>query len=151
MKGTVAFIFFMLFLAGIAFVNLRGMQEGTQVTSNAQIVDVAWRPTHIGEMSVDDQTSMTLQFDPDNRINGMGGCNRFFGSFEFVDGNLSVGMIGSTRMACESADGSMEIAYLEALGATRSAARLEDRLAIKDSEGTTIARFVAIPREQVLP
>ena len=54
-------------------------------------------------------------------------------------------------MACESADGSMEIAYLEALGATRSAARLEDRLAIKDSEGTTIARFVAIPREQVLP
>ena len=147
MKGTVAFIFFMLFLAGIAFVNLRGMQEGAQITSAEQLVDVAWRPTHIGEMAVDEQTSMTLQFDPDGRINGMGGCNRFFGSFEFVDGNLSVGMVGSTRMACTGTDGSLEISYLEALGATRSAARLEDRLAIKDGDDTTIARFVAIPRE----
>lgn len=151
MKGTIAFIFFMLFLAGIAFVNLRGMQEGTLVTSTGQITDVAWRPTHIGEMTVDEQTSMTLQFDPDGRINGMGGCNRFFGSFDFPEGNLAVGMVGSTRMACPGTDGSLEIAYLDALGATRSAARLDDRLALKDGDDNTIARFVAIPREQVLP
>ena len=147
MKGTVAFIFFMLFLAGIAFVNLRGMQEGTPVTSVEQLIDVAWRPTHIGEMAIDEQTSMTLQFDSDNRINGMGGCNRYFGSFEFTDAKLSVGMVGSTRMACDSSDGAFEIAYLEALGNTRNAIRLEERLALKDSDENTIARFVAIPRE----
>ena len=147
MKGTLAFIFFMLFLAGIAFVNLRGMQDGVAVTSAEQVLDVGWRPTHIGEMDVDEETKMTLQFESNGRIGGHGGCNRFFGSYVIEESGLSVSMVGSTRMACPGSDESMEIAYLEILGETRSAARLDERLALKNADGATIARFVAIPRE----
>jgi putative lipoprotein len=151
MKASIAFIFFMLFLAGIAFVNLRGMQgdADTIVTSPDQLVDVAWRPTHLGEMAVDDDTRIVLQFNADGRLGGNGGCNRFFGSYEFsAEGNLVIGMVGATRMACQEPVDSIETAFLEALGNVEGAARVDNRLALKDSSDTTLARFVAVTRDE---
>ena len=149
MKGSLAFIFFLLFLAGIAFVNLRGMQDdaNAEITAEDQLLDVAWRPTHLGDMTIDESSPMRLQFNPGGQMGGHAGCNRYFGSYEFRDSGLVFSMVGSTRMACEEPANSIEIAYLEALNLVASAARSETRLAMRDADGETLARFVAVPRE----
>ena len=148
MKATVAFMFFMLFLAGIALVNLQGMQDkdDATVTSIDQLTDMAWRPTHIGEMALDDDTQMFLQFNADGQAIGHAGCNRFFGSFELVETKLRFGPIGSTRMSCPEPAGSFEISFLEALDATQSAARVDSRLALRNEDGQSVLRFTSIDR-----
>jgi heat shock protein HslJ len=45
-----------------------------------------------------------ISFDSNQKLQGFAGCNRFFGSFslqpQFNSGSISLGNIGSTRMAC---------------------------------------------------
>lgn len=148
MKASAAFVFFLLFLAGLAFVNLYDMQGGADsiVSAPEQLTDVAWRPIRLGEMAIDDDTSMFLQFNSDGRIIGHGGCNRMFGSYRFEDGQLIFGMVGATRMACGEPSDSFETAFLEALDNTRSGARAVDRLALRDAEDHTVVRFVSMDR-----
>ena len=148
MKASVGFIFFMLFLAGIAFVNLRGMQDdaGAQITSEEQLLDVAWRPTNLGEMEIDESTTMRLQFNPQGQVAGNAGCNNYFGSYELRETGMIFNMIGSTRMACEEPANSIEMSYLDALNQVASAARVDNRLAFRDADGRTLIRYVAIPR-----
>ena len=147
MKGTVAFMFFMLFLAGIAFVNLRDMQGGRiEIVSADALTDVAWRPASLGEMNIDDTTQMYLQFSVDGRIGGHAGCNRYFGGYRFDEGQLLFSMVGASRMACGEPADALEFSYLEALQNTRGAVRAGDRLALRDTDGETLVRFVAIER-----
>lgn len=147
MKGAIAFLFFMLFLAGIAFVNLRDMQGGrSAVTSAEALTDVAWRPTSLGDMPIDEGTRMYLQFDGDGRIGGDAGCNRYFGGYRFDDGSLVFGMVGASRMACGEPADSFEASYLEALQNARGATRAGDRLTLRDAAGESLVRFVAIER-----
>ncbi|MDH3987872.1 MAG: META domain-containing protein [Gammaproteobacteria bacterium] len=150
MKSTIAFMFFMLFLAGIAFVSLRGMQdtEDALVTTASQLADVAWRPTHLGEMTIDEETEMRIQFEVTGQFGGHGGCNRFFGSYELTDEALVIGPIGATRMACPEPSMSMEMSYFEALNGTKSAHRIGNRLAVKNDSGENLVRFVATDRDQ---
>ena len=149
MKASVGFIFFMLFLAGLAFVNLQGMKERSDnmVLSRSDIADTAWRPTHIGEMRLQDDSEMTIQFKLDNSVVGNSGCNRFFGDYKLTEGALKIGFLGTTRMACPEPGNSFEISYLEALQAARTLTRAESRLAMRDDKGVIVARFVATERD----
>jgi len=149
MKASVGFIFFMLFLAGLAFVNLQGMkgQSDGVVTSASDITDTAWRPTHIGEMRLQDSSGMIVQFNSDNSIVGNSGCNRFFGDYKVTEGALEIGFLGTTRMACPEPGNSFEISYLEALQVARTLTRSESRLAMRDDKGVIVARFVATERD----
>jgi heat shock protein HslJ len=149
MKASLAFIFFLLFLAGIAFVNLRGIQDdaGAAVTAEEQLIDVAWRPTNLREMAIDENSPMRLQFNPGGQMGGHAGCNRYFGQYEFRDNGLVFSMVGATRMACEEPANSIEISYLDVLNQVSNAARVDDRLALRDNEGNTLVRFVAVARE----
>ena len=148
MKAAVGFIFFMLFLAGLAFVNLRGMQgsEDARVSTLEALSDVAWRPTHLGEMVVAEDTPMFLQFNVDGRFIGHAGCNRFFGSAELAGEELSFGPIGATRMTCGDAADGLEYSFLEALESASAAYRTDDRLALRDDTGATVLRFVQTER-----
>ena len=150
MKATVGFIFFMLFLAGLAFVNLKGMQDASdyEVTSADQLTDVAWRLTNLGEMNVEPDTRMSIRFEVAGKMGGDAGCNRFFGSYELTEGKLVFGPVAATRMACPEPDNSLEISFLEALSTTSTAARAESRLALKDEQGLTVLKFVAIERDE---
>jgi len=145
MKASVGFIFFMLFLAGLAFVNLRGMQDRSdaQVGSASELATSTWKPTHIGEMRLENDTPLTLEFDSANGLGGYAGCNRFSGAFELAEAAFAAGPISSTRMACPEPANSFEISYLQAMQATRSITRTESRLIFRDSEGVAVARFVS--------
>lgn len=144
MRASVGFIFFMLFLAGLAFVNLKGMkdQSDTAITSAADLAGTAWRATHIGEMRLQDDAKIVVQFNADNSVAGNSGCNRFVGDYKFVDGSLEIGLMGSTRMACPEPANSFEISFLQALGEARSVSRVDSRLVTRDSKGVIVSRFV---------
>ena len=148
MKATMGFLFFMLFLAGIAFVSLRGIKDNADadVISASQLTDVAWRPVNLGEMVVDKDTKMFIQFNDDGQISGHAGCNRFFGSYSIEDGKLEFGAFGATRMACQVAENALEIAFLEALGDATNAARVDRRLALRNDNGVNLLRFAATDR-----
>lgn len=140
----------MLFLAGIAFVNLRGMQEQTDnaVTSKTDLVLSAWRPVRLGEMRLPDDTEMYLQFDAAGEVTGHGGCNRLFGNYELTDQGLTIGPLGATRMACPEPAMSFEISFLEAIQNTVSAAATADHLALKNDKGDTVVRLAGIERKE---
>jgi len=148
-KPAIAFIFFLLFLAGLALVNLRSIEAGrdTSVRDAGQLTNVNWRLTHLGEMVVADDAGLTLEFDGRGTVQGYGGCNRFSGSFTLQQGKLVIGPLAVTRMACPEPANSFEISYLEALDNARAAARTEFRLALQDADGRTLARLVAGDRD----
>jgi len=150
MKASVAFIFFMLFLAGLAFVNLRGMQDQADsvVTSELELISSAWRPARLGEMRLTDDTEMYLQFGADGKVTGHGGCNRFFGDYELTGEALKIGPLGATRMACPEPAMSFEISFLEAIQTAVAAASTADHLALKNDKGDIVVRLVGIERKE---
>lgn len=152
MKGLAGFMFFLLFLAGLALVNLRGVQDQsvTAVSSGEELTDTAWQPTHLGEMRLPDDTKMFVQFNADGSITGFGGCNQFSGDYEVATNALSIGQISSTRMACEEPINSYELTFLESLQIANTASRLDARLVLRDSSGSILTRFTATPRAAIV-
>jgi len=144
MRASLGFIFFMLFIAGLAFVNLQGIKEQADnaVTSAQDIIDTAWRPTNIGEMRLQEDSNMIVQFKTGASLVGHSGCNRFFGDYEISAGVLSIGLLGTTRMACPEPVNSFEISFMEALQSARTLSRTETRLVMRDDKGVIVASFV---------
>lgn len=150
MKAAFSFIFFMLFLAGLAFVNLKGVQEQSDAR-DATLVDLsasAWRPTHIGEMRLDNETEMFVDFGFSGQVTGHGGCNRFFGSYELEHGSLQVSPLGSTRMACPEPTMSFELSFLEALQKPTIASLADNKLNLRVDQKEVVLRFVAIDKTE---
>ena len=149
MKASAGFAFFLLFLAGYALVSIRDMGEQAEnsVPTIAELSAVAWRPSHIGEMRLAEDTRLFVQFEIDGRYAGYAGCNQFFGSYQLTGKLLSIDQVGATRMACPAREMSIEIAFFESLQSAAAVARADQRLALRNDQGQTVARFDAIDRK----
>ena len=148
MKASVGFAFFLLFLAGFALVNLRDMGEEAKnnVPTVAELSATAWRPSHIGEMRVDESTELYVQFETDGAVGGHAGCNRFFGTYELSGITIHIEPLGVTRMACSTQIMSFELSFIEALQSATTVARADRRMALRNDQGQSTARFDAIGR-----
>ena len=145
MKGIVAFGFFLLFLAGIALVNLKGGQLA-QLGSpggGAEVTGVKWRPVMVGDDAIPDDSGMFIQFEVDGSIKGHGGCNGFFGSLEQTESGIGVGPLGATRMACPEPVMSREMTYLDAIQKTRNFDTGSADMRLLDEDNEVLAEFVA--------
>ena len=60
----------------------------------------AWRITEIDGAPALAGVPLALRFDPDGKITGQGGCNRFFAGFALTGEGMGIGPVGATRMAC---------------------------------------------------
>ena len=78
----------------------------------------------------------TLQFSKDGQISGKAPCNRYFGAVKFAGSDLSIGPLGSTRMACEALD--EETRYLLALASMTELKLSRDQLILRDASGREI-------------
>jgi heat shock protein HslJ len=139
-------MFFMLFLAGIAFVNLRGLQgdPGNAPLSVDWLSSAAWRPERLAEMPLDEETEMRIHFHSDGTLSGYGGCNRITGSYQVADDRLEIGPLGATRMACAEPVMSFEIAFLEALESASLVEVRDGRITLKNDNGDMLVRMVAM-------
>jgi heat shock protein HslJ len=85
----------------------------------------------------------TLTLTTDNKINGNGGCNRFFGNYEILpEKRIRFNGVGSTRMAC--ADGMQtEAAYLAVFNEADSYTLTGSTLSLDKGRTAALARFEA--------
>ncbi|MGB2358380.1 MAG: META domain-containing protein [Paracoccaceae bacterium] len=75
----------------------------------------------------------TLRFSQDGRVSGKAPCNRYFGAVKFAGTDVTIGPLGSTRMACEALD--EETRYLLALAAMTELKLSRDQLILRDASG----------------
>lgn len=144
MKGIVGFMFFLLFLAGFAFVMLQGRQmaETTLGGGGVSITGINWRPVRIAAEPISDDSRMSVKFAVDGSINGNGGCNGFFGSLEKTDSGISVGPLSATRRACPEPIMAREMALLEALERTIRFQVNDSGLQLLGEDNRVLAEFV---------
>jgi len=149
MKSTVGFAFFLLFLAGFALVYLMKMGDNWEnsVPTVDELSASAWRPSHIGEMVMDDETGIFVQFEADGKLGGNGGCNRFFGSYRLDGNKIHVDPIGLTRMACPTDVMSFETSFVNALQLATVVVGAHDRIAFRNEHGHSTVRLDAIDRQ----
>ncbi len=143
MKAVVGFAFFVLFLAGIAFVTMQGEQLGQLGSSGAEITAIKWRAASIGDEAIPANSGIYIRFEVDGSIEGNAGCNGFFGSLEQRDSGVGVGPLGTTRMACPDPIMSREISFIDAVQKMASFQSTSDSLSLLDEEGDVLVEFVA--------
>ena len=143
MKAILGFGFFLLFLAGIAFVMLQGRQLAQVGGGGAELTGIAWRPVTVGGEPVPEDSGMYIQFEVDGSIKGHGGCNGFFGSLQQSESGIEVGPLGATSMACPGEIMDREMAFLEAVQKTTSFETGGDDMSLLDEASGVLAEFVA--------
>lgn len=79
-----------------------------------------------------------LRFDG-GRVGGLGGCNRFGGTYELTGESLSFSPLAATRMACS--DMAKERAFFDMLGKVKGMKLEGDSLELLDGEGKVLASF----------
>lgn len=143
-------------LANSTVANPATPQHSSQNTQPFQVAESSsltgsWRLVNMTEansptpMVPPQNTEPTAEFSG-NRIAGSGGCNRFMGGYKIQDGQLSIGPLASTFMACEPPVMNQELKYLAALqGAQRYEIDDQGNLTIfyQTDQGSGVLRFVA--------
>jgi len=92
-------------------------------------------------------SEITAKFDDDGRMSGSAGCNTYNASYEATEETISIGVITSTEMACMDPEGVMdqEVLYLAALQNAAVYNIRDDRLEIRDENGSGVAYYSAMP------
>jgi copper homeostasis protein (lipoprotein) len=79
----------------------------------------------------------------DNKINGNGGCNSFFGNYQLMEGNrIPFSKIGSTEMYCQDMD--IEKQFFQGLEKADNYTMKNDTLSLNKARMATLAKFVAV-------
>lgn len=103
---------------------------------NVDLAGTDWQLISLDGASPIEGSTITLSF-ADGRAAGNAGCNRYFGSCEVEGKSLTIGALGSTKMACHDPEGVMnqEQRYLELLGAAERYEARDGELRITSAEG----------------
>lgn len=97
-----------------------------------------WKPLRIGDIAVPEDSSAFVQFHSKGRLNGYSGCNRLFAEYEAADGQIFVGPVAATRMACAESVMTRESALAGALENARTYRRDGISLVLFDDNGQPI-------------
>ena len=102
-------------------------------------------------VSVDEAAGLTATFSPNGDIEGFAGCNSFFGTYTVVGNAITIGPLGTTRMACASDDqNTLEQQYLTALQAAATWDFEPHGLTLRDAEGAMQVTFIAKPAAKIV-
>jgi heat shock protein HslJ len=110
--------------------------------SAADLVGSEWRPLRIETLAVSPEASLFVQFKSAGKLAGHGGCNRFFGQYKISGNEISIGPIGSTRMACAESVMTLEMAFFSALEGAKSFRREKTKLMLFNASGKEQASLV---------
>ena len=106
-------------LAATTAASAVGLVAGMAVTMAvaADLEGTSWRAEIITGQPVADGVETTLRFEPDGKVAGTGGCNRFFGPVEIAGDVVTFGPVAATRMACPEPQSAQELRFFAALEA----------------------------------
>jgi heat shock protein HslJ len=86
-------------------------------------------------LGADDQNGVVVKFEPEGKVWGRLGCNRFTGTYKQDGLSLSFGPLATTRMACDEAKMKAEQMMSEVLTATKLADITHLKLVLQDASG----------------
>lgn len=89
--------------------------------------DGRWQIHEIGELKVPADVDAHIEFLPDGRLAGRGGCNRYTGSWARAGHEMRLGRIAATRMACMGPGMVIEARLFELLDKVVRQDRPDDR------------------------
>ncbi|WP_018229551.1 META domain-containing protein [Methyloversatilis universalis] len=89
--------------------------------------DGRWQIHEIGELKVPADVDAHIEFLPDGRLTGRGGCNRYTGSWARAGHEMRLGRIAATRMACMGPGMVIEARLFELLDKVVRQDRPDDR------------------------
>lgn len=99
---SLGFLFFLLFLAGLALVYLKGRDVVPPAAPGAEgPAQAAYEVVMLRAESLPEDARPRIEFGPEQRISGDSGCNLFGGRYEQNGREFAVGSLRATRKACE--------------------------------------------------
>jgi heat shock protein HslJ len=114
MKRVMAFL-----VLGVALVACGGV--GTRSShATASLNGTSWTLVEIDGREPAGDSVPTLAFDEAGNVSGSAGCNTFMGTRTIEGSSISMGLLGTTRIACSGAAGLLETAFLAALNEVES-------------------------------
>ncbi len=95
-------------------------------------------------------TQLTAVFGADGTLSGAAGCNNYSGGYTVDgEGNIQIGPLMSTMMACGEPEGIMEqeMQYLAALQTAATYSMEGDTMQLRTAEDALAAQFVRAPQQ----
>ena len=111
------------------------------VTMGVDLAGSEWRPSFMSATELPAGIKMQVEFQPDGRITGSGGCNRFFGGYTVSGNHIKIGPLASTRKGCPGLI-KVEATFFATLQAASSFAQTDTTLILFDASGDRLAQFV---------
>jgi len=111
------------------------------MTMGVDLAGSEWRPSFMSAMDLPAGVVMQVEFQPDGRIAGTGGCNRFFGGYRLSGNHIRIGPLASTRKGCPGLI-KLEATFFATLQAAASFEQTDTELILFDAAGAKLAEFV---------
>lgn len=149
-----------LFLSAVLFA-CKGTQKAdsskqatdmqAQQKSAYQLFGTKWKLISINGTTVQASETMEAPWilldSTENRINGLGGCNHFFGELSHTESEIGFSNVGATKMACPNLE--MESTFFQMLENTRRYALNQAmQLEFSDANNQVLGIFEAISHSE---
>jgi heat shock protein HslJ len=111
------------------------------MTMGVDLAGSEWRPSFINATELPAGITMQVAFQPDGKITGYGGCNRFFGGYTISGSHIKIGPLVSTRKGCPGVL-RLETTFFARLQAASSFEQTDTTLVLFDAAGAKLAQFI---------
>ena len=112
--------------------------------ADAGLGDTSWLVEGLTPDDAADSVRRTMVFGNDDQITGEGGCNRFFGTYRTDGASLTIGPLGSTRMACPGPVMDRETQFFNALEAVAAWQSDGSDVLLLDGDGQPLVRLTPL-------
>ena len=139
---------FRLIFAFFPLIFAAACAQTPKAETSLPVTDIVWRLTRLGGQEISALTQAGREsaylrlIGAERRVEGSGGCNRFFGEYRQNGDRLEFAPLASTRRACISGMEN-EDAFLKTLGNARSWQRQGDSLRLYDAAGQLLLEMEA--------
>jgi heat shock protein HslJ len=116
-------------------------QEKAAQTSPASLQGATWICVGLDAKGADPREPLSLEFQPEGRLQGFAGVNRFGGTWSAGEGVLEIGSLVATKMAGPQQLMDLERRFLDALSQVRGFSLQGGLLRLKDGGGRIVLEF----------
>lgn len=117
-------------------------------TGSASILDKNWKLVELNGIAIESseqyrKAPFMILNTSEKRVNGSGGCNSFFGTYELKNDNgITFSPIGATKMACQDVVMQVESRFFQVFEMAKKFMVKDDTLTLMNSDDSVVARFV---------
>lgn len=115
-------------------VKLQGCTEAGALEGRWRVVELNGKPLEVGVKAP------YVEFLPEGRVAGFGGCNRFGGSYKRDGATIEIGPLAASRMACVGEGMAIEDAFFKVF-AGKLKVTGKDRLDLTSPSNKVVVRL----------